>query len=282
MIRLGGPVWADPNDIEGWIAAHKTAGYTACYCPFDGSTPREAVEALAEAAAAADLVIAEVGAWSNPLASDDAARKAALERCKQQLDVADRVGARCCVNIAGSRGDKWDGPDARDMTDETFDMIVETVRDIIDAVKPTRTFYTLETMPWMYPHTADSYERLLRAIARERFAVHLDPVNMICSPTLYFNNGAMVRETVQRLGPWIKSCHAKDIILQPNLTTHLDECRPGTGGLDYRAFLESLDALVADVPLMLEHMTADNEYSEAAAYIRSVARACGVPLYGQD
>lgn len=282
MIRLGGPVWADPRDTEGWIAAHKKAGYTACYCPLDGTSSDDTIRAFEEAAVSADLVIAEVGAWSNPLASDEATRRAALERCQQQLAVADRVGARCCVNIAGSRGEKWDGPDARDMTEETFDMIVETVRAIIDAVKPTRTHYTLETMPWMYPHTVDSYERLFRAIDRPRFAVHLDPVNMICSPSIYFNNGAMIRECVERLGPWIKSCHAKDIILQPNLTTHLDEARPGTGGLDYRAFLESLDALAADVPLMLEHLTAEDDYAKAAAYIRSVARASGVPLHGED
>ncbi len=281
MIRLGGPVWADPSDVEGWVAAHKKAGYTACYCPLDGSASDDAVQDLVKAAAAADLMIAEVGAWSNPLASDEATRLAALERCKQQLDVADRVGARCCVNIAGSRGSKWDGPDPRDMTDESFDLIVETVRDIIDSVKPTRAYYTLETMPWMYPHTVDSYERLMRAIDRPQFAVHLDPVNMICSPSIYFNNGAMIRESVQRLGPWIKSCHAKDIVLQPNLTTHLDEARPGTGGLDYRAFLESLDALVGDVPLMLEHLTTAQDYDLAAGYIRSVAHACGVPLRGE-
>ena len=282
MIRLGGPVWADPNDVDAWVAAHKRAGYTACYCSLDGSSPSDAVRELAAAAAKADLMIAEVGAWSSPLAPDGAAREAALEHCKRQLDVADRIGARCCVNIAGSRGEKWDGPDPRDMLDETFDMIVETVREIVDAVQPTRTYYTLETMPWMFPHTAECYERLLRAVGRERFAVHLDPVNMVNSPCVYFNNGAMIREAVERLGPWIKSCHAKDIVLGSNLTTHLDECRPGTGGLDYRALLESLDAVVADVPLMLEHMTAENEYAQASGYIRAIARACGVPLYGED
>ena len=61
-------------------------------------------------------------------------------------------------------------------------MIVQTVREIIDAVKPVRTFYTLETMPWMYPDSAHSYLELIRAIDRERFAVHLDVVNLVCSP----------------------------------------------------------------------------------------------------
>ena len=47
---------------------------------------------------------------------------------------------------------------------ETFDMIVEVTRQIIDDVQPTRTFFTLEAMPWAYPDTTESYLRLIAAI----------------------------------------------------------------------------------------------------------------------
>ena len=51
----------------------------------------------------------------------------------------------------------------------------------------------------------------------------------------------------------IKSCHAKDIALSEKLTTHLDEVRPGLGGLDYATFLRELDKLDPDTLLMIEH-----------------------------
>jgi hypothetical protein len=35
-------------------------------------------------------------------------------------------------------------------------MIVETTRSIIDAGKPTRTFFALDTMHWAYPDSPDS------------------------------------------------------------------------------------------------------------------------------
>ena len=112
-------------------------------------------------------------------------------------------------------------------------MIVETTRSIIDAVKPKRTYYTLETMPWAYPDSPDSYLALLQAIDRERFAVHLDPVNLICSPQRYYSSGRLIRECFEKLGPHIKSCHAKDILLQTKLTTHpgRGSSRPGGPGL---------------------------------------------------
>ena len=212
------------------------------------------------------------------MSPDEETRSKALEKCKASLQLADEMGARCCVNIAGSRGEKWDGPCAEDLTPETFDCIVETVRDIIDTVRPTRTFYTLETMPWMYPNSADSYARLLKCIDRKAAAVHFDPVNLVCSPDKFFSNGEMIRDFVSKLGPQIRSCHAKDIALQPNLTTHLDEVRPGLGNLDYSAFLKSVEAVDPDIPLIMEHLSDQDEYALAAEHIRSVAKAEGVTL----
>jgi sugar phosphate isomerase/epimerase len=274
-IRLGGPVFEQYQDPAVWIAALKKLGYSAAYCPVGADASDDVVKAYERAAKDANIIIAEVGAWSNPISPDEKTRKEAQQKCRQQLHLADRIGARCCVNIAGSRGEEWDGPSAKNFTDETFDMIVETTRGIIDDVKPTRTYFTLETMPWAYPDSADSYLSLFKAIDRERFAVHLDPVNLVCSPQRYYGNGDLIRECFAKLGPYIKSCHGKDILLQLKLTTHLDEVRPGLGGLDYITFLKELSKR-PDVPLMLEHLPNAEEYRLAAEYVRSVSKKAGV------
>ncbi len=275
-MRLGGPVFEKSKDPQRWAAAVRGLGYSAAYCPLDGGEGDAVIRAYAEAAAAADIVIAEVGAWSNPLSPDEETRRAAVALCQERLALADRIGARCCVNIAGSRGEQWDGPHPANLTGETFDLIVETVRRIVDAVRPTRTCYTLEPMPWMYPDSPESYLRLLRAVDRRQFAVHLDPVNIVCSPQRYFDNAGLIRECFAQLGPHIRSCHAKDIALSGKLTVHLDEVIPGRGGLDYRTYLQELARLEPDMPLMLEHLQKPQEYAEAAAYVRSVAAGLGL------
>jgi sugar phosphate isomerase/epimerase len=277
-MRLGGPLFTEHHDPDEWIAALRQHGYTAAYCPVGSDACDATVQAYAEAARAAGIVIAEVGAWSNPLSSDADTRRAALARCREQLALADRIGARCCVNIAGSRAERWDGPHPQNFSDETFEQIVETVRTVIDAVRPTRTCYTLETMPWIYPDSPASYLRLIRAIDRQAFGVHLDPVNLICSPQRYYASGALLRECFATLGPSIRSCHAKDIILSPKFMVHLDETRPGLGGLDYAVFLQELNRLDADTPLMLEHLATEEEYALATEYIRSVAQREGIAI----
>lgn len=279
-MRLGGPIFDDCPDPETWIRALKRHGYGAAFWPLAADASDDVVEAYIRAANDADIVIAEVGAWSNPLSRDEAQRRAAIAKCQQQLALADRVGARCCVNIAGSCSEQWDGPHPDNLTPQTFDLIVDTIREIIDAVKPARTFYTLEPMPWMYPDSAESYLDLIHAIDRPQFAVHFDPVNLICSPQRYYNNGAFIADFIDKLGPHIKSCHAKDILLSGKLTVHLDEVRAGLGYLNYSVLLCRLDALDDDMPLMIEHLSSDEECVQAAGYIRTVAKDAGVRLIG--
>ena len=156
-------------------------------------------------------MIAEVGAWSNPVSKDEEERKKALEYCKKQLDLADRIGARCCVNIAGSRGEIWDGFYRDNYSEDTYALIVDSVREIIDDVKPKNTFYTLEPMPWMYPDSPDSYLRLIKDIDRKEFGVHLDFVNMINSPQKYLFNDKFIKECFDKLGPYIKAFMQKTL-----------------------------------------------------------------------
>ncbi|HEV2066739.1 MAG TPA: TIM barrel protein [Thermomicrobiales bacterium] len=275
-MRLGGPAPLRDSNPGTWISELDRRAYSAAVFPVDHTAPPELVRGLAAAADAAGIVIAEVGAWSNPISADEDQRQEAVTFCQNQLALADSVGARCCVNIAGSRGGVWDGPHPDNLTPQTFDLIVETTREIIDAVRPTRTFFALETMPWIYPDSPESYLRLVRAIDRDRFAVHLDPVNLVCSPQRYFGNDDLIRDCFRMLGPYIRSCHAKDITLATKLTVHLEEVRPGLGALDYAVFLRELSRLDPDTPLILEHLSDAEEYSAAAGYIRGVAAKEGV------
>lgn len=277
-MRLGGKVTPYASTPEAWVDAVRAKGYRAAYAPVGVDADTATIAAYRRAAADADIVIAEVGAWSNPLDSDPVKRQAAMEKCIASLRLADALGARCCVNIAGSRGARWDGPHATNLSDETFGMVVESVQEIIDQAKPQNSMYTLETMPWIFPDSLASYKRLLVAINRPHFGVHFDPVNMINSPARYFDNADLIREFVAELGAQIYSVHLKDIYLHEKLTVHLDEVAPGEGGLAIDVLLNELATLGADLPVMLEHLPDEAAYDAAAAHVRLVAAAEGLAL----
>ena len=126
----------------------------------------------------------------------------AIDHCIAQLQLAERIGAHCCVNIAGSRNpQQWDGPHPENLLPKTFDLIVQTVRQIIDAVKPKRTSYSLETMPWIFPHSADSYLQLIKAIDRKACMVHLDPVNIVNCPERMYDTTSLLRSALRNSAP---------------------------------------------------------------------------------
>jgi sugar phosphate isomerase/epimerase len=272
-IRLGGPIFEKTDSPESWVRAVKKLGYRAAYCPVGLTASMGEIKAYENAAKKADIIIAEVGAWSNPISPDPKMAKEAFEKCTASLLLADQIGANCCVNIAGSRNkENWAGPHAENFSEETFEMIVSTTRKIIDEVKPSRTFFTLEAMPWIFPESPDAYLRLIKAIDRKSFAVHLDPVNMMVSPAVFFHNGDLIKECFQKLGPYIKSCHAKDLILKEGTyMPQFDEVIPGRGSMDYRTFLTELRKF-PEVPLMMEHLQTAEEYQEGAEFIRGVEK----------
>jgi sugar phosphate isomerase/epimerase len=270
-VRLGGPVSGNFTDPAEWIKSVKSLRYSAAYCPVQPGAPSELIKSYRAEAKKNNIIISEVGAWNNTLDPDESKRKANVQKNIAALQLADEIGALCCVNISGARGEIWDGPYEGNYKKETFDLIVETVRYIIDQAKPSTAFYSLEPMPYMLPDSPDTYLELIKAIDRKQCGAHLDPVNMISSPQKYYNNGTFLKECFSKLGPYIKSIHAKDIIIMPELTLHLEERRPGLGSLDYAVFLKEASKL-RDIPFMMEHLKSQEEYTLAAEYIRMVGQ----------
>lgn len=278
-VRLGGPVFDKFEGPHEWIVALKKQGYKAAYCPLKADASSDEIMAYEKAAKDADIVISEVGAWSNPISPHENMRNEAFRKCVDSLALAEAIGANCCVNVSGSKNPEfWAGPHQDNLTDNTFEEIVEVTRKIIDEVQPERTYFALEPMPWAFPDSADSYLQLIKAIDRKQFGVHLDPMNLIVSPQIFFRNGAMIKDCFKKLGPYIRSCHAKDIVLKEDAyTPQLSECRPGLGRMNYAVFLNELSRL-KDIPLMMEHLETSEEYQLAARYIRSVGEKEGISI----
>lgn len=273
-VRLGGPIFLRSNDPAELAREHRRLGYSAGYCP---PTTIDDAARVERAFAAENVVIAEVGAWKNMLDPDAAKRKQNLDYVIERCALADAVGARCCVDIAGSYNPEiWYGMHPKNLSKEFFDATVENCRRVIDAVKPKRTKFTIEMMPWSLPDGPDSYVELVRAVGRPAFGVHVDVCNVINDPRRFYDSGAVIRDCFAKLGRWIASCHAKDLQWIPEYNVHFLEVVPGRGKVDYATYLTELAKLPTDAPLMLEHLKAPAEYDEGRAYIRKVGAQAGV------
>ncbi|MEN6532088.1 MAG: TIM barrel protein [Bryobacteraceae bacterium] len=270
-IRLGGPIFLKSDDPRELAREHRRLGYSAAYCPSVKLNEKEKIREIEKAYAAENVVIAEVGAWVNMLDPDPEKRRANVRFVTERLALAEALGARCCVDIAGSLNPKiWYGPHPGNFSEQFIEATVENCRRILDEVKPKRTKFALEMMGWAPPDGPDSYLRLIRAIDRKEFAVHMDICNGINSPRRFYRNAEFIEECFRKLGPLVVSCHAKDLEWVVEMNVHFREVVPGRGEIDYRAYLRELARLPGDVPLMIEHLKTPEEYEAGKRYIQQV------------
>ena len=280
-MRIGGGIEKPYHNPEEWVQYAKDLRYSAVLSPIDARSDTATRREYLKAAKEADLLIGEVGVWRNCLSKNDAERKAAMEYAKAQLALAEELGANCCVNIIGSWSETaWDGFCTENYGEDFHAMAVDSVREIIDAVKPKHTFYSIEPMPWMLPDSPEQYLKLIRDVDRPEFAVHLDFVNMINCPERYCKSAEFIEHCFSLLGPYIKSIHGKDSIMEQAYTAIIHETMPGKGTLDYKRILRLVEKLGPDTPLFVEHLPDYETYRQAAAYVRSQAEESGIIVKG--
>lgn len=296
MIRLGGPIFSAKNataagageshgaaadDPAALARAHKAKGYTAAYAPQIDLKDGAKIRAVREAFAREEMLIAEVGFWENLVDLNYDDRQTNRQCMVEALALAEELGARCAVDIFGSycRGNGNSRHAAKNFSDEAFDEAVEMARYFIDAVKPKTAFFAYEIFPFSIVDSPTEIARLLKAVDRRQFGVHLDLVNLINSPRAYWASGAIMEECVRLFGDRIVAAHAKDIKLkEPSISVIMDEVVAGEGDLDIAAFVRGLHRLPQTIPLMLEHLATEEEYDRAARHYREVAAKEGISI----
>lgn len=270
-MRLGGYVFYEGKDPEGYALAHVAKGFKAAVCPWwlPADNPEE-IEAFKAAMKKHDIRIAEVGAWCNPLDPNPDVAEKNIQYMMKRLRLAEALEADTCVNILGSKNkDCWDGPCKEGYTEEFFMESVAVMQRVIDAVNPVHTKLSFEMMPFYFLDGPEEYLRFLKAIDRPSTGVHLDICNTMNNPRRLYNNTEFIRHTFELLREHIVTLHLKDIRLKPNSgVAEFEEVLIGEGNIDYLTLLAEINKLPADIPAMLEHLETEEEYDRAAAAVR--------------
>lgn len=256
-----------------WAAKHKALGLETVVFPVNCDENEDTIMAYKNAADEVGLTIAEVGIWRNTLAADPNERKRWIDYAIRQLRMADAIGAACCVNVVGTPyGPRWDGGYRNNFSHELWEMAVGMIRQIIDSARPVHTKFCIESMPWMIPNSPDEYLRLIEDVDRAEFGTHLDVVNMITTPKRYFYNDEFLKECFQKLHGTIVSCHLKDILLKQDYTFQLQECACGEGTLNIELYTQLATEENPHMPMIIEHLTTDEEYVTSVQYVRERLR----------
>lgn len=288
MIRLGAPIFmadsyypSEIDDPQALARTHREKGYRAAYAPRVPLKESRLIRQVREAFAREDVLLGEVGYWGNLMDTDSGIRRDNREKMAESLALAEELGANCAVALAGSycRGSVTDEHSSRNFSEDAFAEAVDMARYFIDLVRPKNSYFTYEIYQFGVVDSVDMLERLIQAVDREQFGVHLDLANLVNCPRLYYKSAWLMEECVKRFGNKIVGAHAKDVRLRDHrATVYIDEVPNGQGGLDIAACMRSLHRLPQTVPYLIEHRNSLEEYEAAAAYLQKVAKQENITL----
>ncbi len=230
------------------------------------------------------MFVHRFGAYGiNILDTDEILRQKNIAEICRRLEHADEMGARCCVIHGGSVETGGSGnANPLNMSEKSFAETVAIVQGILDRVKPEKTRLVMETESYLLPDSPEIYARLIEAIDRPGFAVHLDPVNIIASPRRYYFNSQFIKQCFAFLGPWIVSCHAKDLNMPPkHATVQIDETFIGDGVLDYDTYLKEIEKLSPPPTLMIEHLN-ESQLIKGLKFVFKKAEEAGITFEGSE
>lgn len=107
-------------------------------------------------------------------------------------------------------------------------------------------------------------------------SVHLDVMHMHSSET-YYDSSAVVKRAFDLLADDAANVHAKDIRWDPEYRgMKVEEAMPGRGDVDFDRFIQRVDELSVDTPVVTEYWEyRDGEtrdlYAEAVRHLRPIA-----------
>ncbi len=226
-----------------------------------------------------DVYIFQVGSYTNMIHPDKATRQENLKNLAKAIEAADKLFCPSVTTISGScdpvnfynvHPDNW--------TEKIWKLLVGSIRQVHRDTAGMKAGICIEAQVTTNIDGPKAHRRLLDDVADPRCGVNLDPVNMVHLYN-YFHTTELINECFDLLGESILGCHAKDTYIWPDKqTVHVQEVCSGRGVLDYETFFVRMSKMKWPRTLMPEHIPAD-QFVEAYAYIRKMAKKAGVKFY---
>lgn len=281
-IRIGGSLGYGQEVIAETVRKLKSQGYSGAVTspePWNTMTDSQLSE-LRAALKENDVVVFEVGGYTNMLHPDPDTRQKNLKHLAMCIETADKVGCPMVGTISGSLDPKdFFNVTPENWTEKTWKVLVEGMKQVLRDTSGCKAAIGMEAQVTTNIDGPRAHKRLMDDVGDPRCAVNLDPVNMISLAT-YYQTTKLLNECFDLCGEHILGAHAKDTYIIPDQqTVHVQEVCSGRGVMDYETYLVRLSRMKWPRTLLPEHVPAE-QLLEAKAYIEKVAAKVGVKIYG--
>jgi sugar phosphate isomerase/epimerase len=287
-----------PGHIDEFSDDHarlvRELGFTGCFVNFGQDDPFATSQAsIRRTRSILDdhgLEVVQAIGHHPPLAHpDEAFRQRGIALLQQALRIAGGLRAHSCHTGPGSAAQVVDprstnpsrgawSPHPRNRDPACLERLVASLKECAPVAEDHGTRIGLEGHVLVSVDTPEVMRDVLDAVGSPAVRCDLDPVNWLRLETV-FDSGAAIDHMIDVLGPdRILHAHAKDVILEERLVTHLDERPAGQGLLDFATFMRRMEALGPERYLVIEH-TSLADIPAARAFLAQTADEQGIRVY---
>src|SRR5262245_47483885 len=163
---------------------------------------------------------------------DEDARRQAVKTLREAIRIAAALGSLSCHTGPGSmaqigaKDTAWDG--AWDPHGDNWDatcrvQLVKSLKEVAPAAEDHGVVLGMEGHVLVTLNSAEMMRRVLDEVGSPAVRCDLDPVNWLTLDTV-FRSGEAIDHMCDVLGHRIFNAHAKDVVVEKRLVTHIDEC----------------------------------------------------------
>ena len=215
---------------------------------------------------------------------DESIRREAVRTLRAAVDVAAELGSLSCHTGPGSLAQTgashadWGGawaPHPQNWSEVCRRQLVTSLREAAPHAEDRGIVIGLEGHVLVVLRSAEVMRDVLDEVGSPAVTCDFDPVNWLRLETVFESGTAIAQMMDQLGGERIFNAHAKDVIVEPRLVTHLDEVPAGRGILDYDVFLRRMEEIGGERFVIVEHASLE-EITVTRAFLGRKAAELGI------
>jgi sugar phosphate isomerase/epimerase len=233
-------------------------------------TPIERMAEVKSILQDANLECAQANGWYEVLVNPDERLRAegirgvaALCRLGRKLDAYSVYVRPGSLNPNGA----W-YPHPQNTTPEVFDRLVDSLKQTCAAAEAEGVILAVEGHVLSPLDTPRRVRDLIDAVGSKALMFNMDAVNFMGTVRDVYENGRVLHELFDLLGPYTIAGHMKDLALQDELIVHIQEVVIGTGVLDYNLLMRLLQETCPTVYALIEHLPEEKVPQARAGLLR--------------
>jgi sugar phosphate isomerase/epimerase len=197
------------------------------------------------------------------------------------IDAIHAAAAMDCTLVlthSGSLYPNRNTPHPQNWSKEGWTRAVNGLKRILKDTAGIKIELPLESVESEAVNSPWSHKRMREDVGDERLMAGPDITNQIF-PHNVFRTTELINANFDVLGESISYVHAKDVVWN-EMIPGLNWAMNGTGAMDYEVFLTHMSRLKRPRNMLVEFLSAPEEFQQAQRNIRAIAKKVGVTIYG--